>query len=220
MKPLVIFGATDNAAVAHHYFTNDSPYKVAAFTADKDYIQESAFCGLPLVDFDQVAALYPPDKYDMFVAVGYSQMNQVRAQKCKESKAKGYKLVSFISSKAYIAASVTLGENCFILENNSIQPFVKIGNHVTLWSGSLVAHHSSIGDNCFIACQAVISGRVQVGENCFIGNNATLRDHIIIGKHCVIGAGALVVKDTQENGVYVGHPAERIITPSNELKRI
>ncbi len=218
MKPLIIFGAGDNASVARFYFENDSARKVAAFTVNKDYIKDSSFDGLPLVDFDQVSSQYPPDKYDLFVAVGYSQMNQVRAQKCKEAKAKGYTLASFISSKASIAPGVPVGENCFILEGNIVQAFARIGDHVTLWSGNLVAHHSTIGDNCFIACQAVISGRVTVGENCFIGNNATLRDHITIGSHCVIGAGALVVKDTQPHGVYIGHPAQRTQTPSGQQK--
>ncbi len=219
MKPLIIFGVGDNASVAHYYFQNDSPRQVVAFTVNKEFIEGPTFCGLPVVDFDQVAAHYPPGQYDLFVAVGYSQMNKVRAQKCREAKDKGYSLASFVSSKATVWPGIPLGENCFILEGNTVQPFSRIGNHVTLWSGSLVAHHSVIGDNCFIACQAVISGRVQVGDNCFIGNNATLRDKITIAKNCVIGAGALVVKDTQENGVYMGHPAE-LKGYSDQLKRI
>jgi sugar O-acyltransferase (sialic acid O-acetyltransferase NeuD family) len=220
MKPLIIFGVGDNASVALFYFKHDSPREIVAFTVDKKYIQKPAFCGLPVVDFDQVASQYPPNQYDMFIAVGYSKMNQIRAQKCGEAKEKGYVLASYISSKAIISPGVPLGENSFILENNTVQPFAKIGDHVTLWSGNLIAHHSTIGDNSFIACQAVISGRVQVGENCFIGNNVTLRDHITIGKHCVIGAGALVVKDTKDYGVYIGHPAKLLNTSSSELKRI
>ncbi len=220
MKPVVIFGAADIASVAHFYFTHDSQQKVAAFTVDKEYIKEPQYCGLPLVPFEEVVSLYPPDQYDMFVAVSYAKMNQVRAQKCQEAKDKGYKLASYISTKATVWPGTPFGENCFILEDNTIQPFTKIGNHVTLWSGNHIGHHSTIGDNCFITSHVVVSGGVTVQENCFIGVNATLRDHITIGKHCIIGAASLILKDTQDFGVYIGNPAELSPVPSNRIKKL
>lgn len=220
MKPLVIFGAADIASVAHFYFTHDTDRKVVAFTVDREYAKEKEYCGLPLVAFEEVTTLYPPDQYDLFVAVSYAKMNQVRAQKCEEAKAKGYTLASYISSKATVWPGAVFGENCFILEDNTIQPFAKIGNHVTLWSGNHIGHHSTIGDNCFITSHVVVSGGVVIQENCFIGVNATLRDHITIGKHCLIGAATLILQNTQDYGVYVGNPAQLSPVPSNRLKKI
>jgi sugar O-acyltransferase (sialic acid O-acetyltransferase NeuD family) len=220
MKPLVIFGAADIASVAHFYFTHDTDRKVVAFTVDREYAKEKEYCGLPLVAFEEVTTLYPPDQYDLFVAMSYAKMNQVRAQKCEEAKGKGYKLASYISSKATVWPGAVFGENCFILEDNTIQPFAKIGNHVTLWSGNHIGHHSTIGDNCFITSHVVVSGGVVIQENCFIGVNATLRDHITIGKHCLIGAATLILQNTQDYGVYVGNPAQLSSVPSNRLKKI
>jgi len=220
MKPLVIFGAADIASVAHFYFIHDTSRQVAAFTVDREYIKEPEYCGLPLVAFEEVVSKYPPDQYDLFVAVSYAKMNQIRAQKCQEAKEKGYTLASYVSSKATIWPGVPFGENCFILEDNTIQPFAKIGNHVTLWSGNHIGHHSIIGDNCFITSHVVVSGGVTIQENCFIGVNATLRDHITIGKHCIIGAASLILKDTQDYGVYIGNPAELSPVPSNRIKKL
>jgi sugar O-acyltransferase (sialic acid O-acetyltransferase NeuD family) len=220
MKPLVIFGAGDIASVAHFYFTHDTSRSVAAFTVDQAYLKEKEFCGLPVVAFEEILAKYPPDQFDLFVAVSYSQMNQVRAQKCQEARDKGYRLASYISSKATVWPGTPFGENCFILEDNTIQPFTKIGRHVTLWSGNHIGHHSEIGDNCFITSHVVVSGGVKVGENCFIGVNATIRDHVTLAKHCVIGAATLILKDTQEYGVYIGNPAELSKVPSNRLKKL
>lgn len=216
----MIFGAGDIASVAHFYFTHDSPREVAAFTVDREYLKENSFCGLPLVPFEQVAGSHPPDRFDLFVAVSYSQMNKVRAQKCEEAKQRGYRLVSYISSKATIWPGLETGENCFILEDNTIQPFVKIGNHVTLWSGNHIGHHAEIGDNCFITSHVVISGGVKVLPNCFIGVNATIRDHVTLAPFCVIGAATLILKDTQEFGVYIGNPAQLSAVPSHRLKKI
>lgn len=220
MKPIIIFGAGDAAQVAHFYFTHDSEFTVEAFTVDQEYLSDSTLCGLPMVPFENIQKLYPPEKYDIFVAVGYAKINSTRTTKCEAAKSKGYQLVSYVSSKATIWPDLSIGENCFILEDNTIQPFVKIGNNVTLWSGNHIGHHSSIGNNCFVTSHVVISGGVIIKDNCFIGVNATLRDHITIAARCVISAGAIIMGDTQEDGVYKSQRSELAKIPSYRLKRL
>ena len=220
MKKLVIFGSGDIAQLAHFYFTSDSPYEVVAFTVDVAYLQASYFRDLPLVPFEEVAALYPPENYDLFIALSYSKINAVRKAKFLAAKEMGYKLVSYISSRATVFNEGRIGENCFIIENNTIQPFVTIGNNVTLWSGNHIGHHSVIHDHTFIASHVVISGRVEIGEQCFVGVNATLRDHIKIGDRCVVGAGALLLADAEPEGVYIGTAIERSKVPSTRLRGI
>ena len=219
-KPLVIFGSGDIAQLAHYYFSTDSNYEVAAFTVDANYIEESEFCGLPVVAFEDVAKNYPSDSYDFFVALSYTKLNALRKEKFLAAKEMGYKLVSYISSRATVLNEGRIGENCFIFEDNTIQPFVTIGNNVTLWSGNHIGHHSVIHDHTFIASHVVISGGVEIGEQCFVGVNATLRDHIKIGDRCVVGAGALVLADAAPEGVYIGTATERSKVPSTRLRGI
>lgn len=219
-KQLVIFGSGDIAQLAHYYFSTDSEYEVAAFTVDASYIQEPEFCGLPVVAFEDAFLKYPPEHYDFFVALSYSKLNAVRKEKFLAAKEKGYKLVSFISSRATVLNDGKIGENCFIFEDNTIQPFVRIGNNVTLWSGNHIGHHSVIKDHTFIASHVVVSGGVEIGEQCFVGVNATLRDHIKVGDRCVIGAGALLLGDAEPEGVYIGAATERSKVPSTRLRGI
>jgi sugar O-acyltransferase (sialic acid O-acetyltransferase NeuD family) len=219
-KPLVIFGLGDFAQLAHFYFTADSEYKVAAFTVDAAYLSERSYCGLPIIAFENVFEKYPPDQYEMFIALGYSKLNTIRKEKYLAAKAAGYRLVSFISSRATVLNDGRIGENCFIFEDNTIQPFVSIGDNVTLWSGNHIGHHSTIKDHCFIASHVVISGGVEIGEQCFIGVNATLRDHIKVGERCVIGAGALLLADAAPDGVYMGTATDRSKIPSARLRGI
>lgn len=220
MKHIVIFGAGNIAQISHFYLSHDSHYKVGAFTVDNAYLSEKEFCGLPVVAFEEVENHYPANQYDMLVAVSYAKINAVRAKKCKEARGKGYKLITYVSSKATTWPGLNIGENCFILEDNTIQPFVKIGNNVIIWSGNHIGHHAEIGDNCFISSHVVVSGGVKVGENCFIGVNATIRDHVSIARNCVIGANALILQDTQENGVYTAKAAELSRVPSHRLRKL
>jgi sugar O-acyltransferase (sialic acid O-acetyltransferase NeuD family) len=219
-KPLVIFGSGDIAQLAHYYFSTDSEYEVVAFTVDAAYIQDTTFCDLPVVAFENVPTLYPSDQYDFFVALSYSKLNAIRKEKYLAAKALGYRLVSYISSRASVLNQGAIGDNCFIFEDNTIQPFVKLGNNITLWSGNHIGHHSVIKDHTFIASHVVVSGGVEIGEQCFIGVNATLRDHIKIGDKCVLGAGTLLLADAEPEGVYIGTATERAQVPSTRLRKI
>ena len=212
-KPIVIFGTGNIAELAHYYFSHDSERNVAAFTVDRAYCKSEILYGLPLVPFEELEERYPPKQYDMFISVGYSQSNQLRRAKYLQAKEKGYELASYISSLAIFSPTTSsIGDNCFILEQNNIQPFVHIGNNVTLWSGNHIGHHSKIDDHCFVASHCVISGECHIGEACFLGVNATIRDHVTIANGCIIGAGALIMHDTKENETYKGIPSASIQT--------
>jgi len=219
-KPLVVFGCGDIAQLADYYFSNDSNYEIKAFTVDAEYISADMFCGRPIVPFADVAKHYPPEQHDFFVALSYNKLNQVRKEKFLAAKAMGYRLASYVSSRASVLNDGKIGENCFILEDNTIQPFVTIGDNVTLWSGNHIGHHSTIHNHCFIASHIVISGGVEIGESCFIGVNATLRDHINVGEKCVIGAGTLLLADVEPHGVYMASATERSRIPSSRLRKI
>jgi sugar O-acyltransferase (sialic acid O-acetyltransferase NeuD family) len=220
MKPLVIFGAGELAEVAHFYFTRDARAQVAAFTVDAAYLKERQFCGQPVVAFDELRAAFPPDTHDLFVALSYARINALRAEKCAAGKALGYGLRSYVSSRASVWEGFQPGENCFILEDNTIQPFVRIAANVTLWSGNHIGHHAALAANCFITSHVVISGGVQVGENAFIGVNATIRDHVKIGARSVIGAGSLVLHDVPDDGVVAAQGTELSKVPSHRLRRL
>ncbi len=219
-RQLVIFGAGDIAQLAHYYFKVGTDYEVAGFVVDVAYLKHDRFCDLPVSPFEEAEHRYPPDQYDMFVALSYSRLNQIRKEKYLAAKAMGYRLASYVSPRATVLNDGRIGENCLILEDNTIQPFSVIGDHVTLWSGNPIGHHSVLGDHVFVASHVVVYGGVEIGEQCFIGVNATLRDHIKVGESCVIGAGALLLADADPFGVYMGIATERSRVPSTRLKSI
>lgn len=216
---IVIFGTGDFAQIAHAYLTEDSPYTIVAFTIDTERMADPHVAGLSVVPFDRITSEFPPERYKMFVAVGYSKVNRARAGVYERCKGLGYELISYVSSRAMRTGPVTMGDNCFIFESNVLQPFVRIGNDVVMWSGNHVGHHSTIEDHCFIASHAVISSRVTVRRSTFIGVNATIRDGVTIAPECVIGAGALIMRDTVPGGVYAVHGTEPGAVKSWELRR-
>jgi sugar O-acyltransferase (sialic acid O-acetyltransferase NeuD family) len=220
MADLVIFGAGNIAELAQFYFTQDGPHRVAAFTVDGAYLNVPNFCGAPVIALEEVAKKFPPERHAAFVALSYARLNALRAEKCAALKSMGYTLVSYVSSRATTFADFSAGENCFILEDNTIQPRVKIGNNVTLWSGNHIGHHSVIEDDVFVSSHVVISGGVTIGAGSFLGVNCTIRDHVRIGKRCVLSAGAIVLADAPDESVFGAAATERSTVPSSRLRRI
>lgn len=218
MAKIIIFGAGDIARLAHYYFTHDSIHEVVAFAVDKQYRQADTFLGLPLLSFENVVQTHPPESCQMFIALSYNKMNKSRAAKYYAAKELGYTLTSYVSSRCSYLTDYPVGDNCFILEDNTIQPFVQIGNDVTLWSGNHIGHDSIIEDHVFIASQIVVSGHVHIHPYCFIGVNATLRNSINIATETLVGAGAIIMKDTIEKGVYLPQRAELFNKKSHEIE--
>ena len=217
MSKVVVFGTSSFAQVAHFYLTHDSEHEVVAFTVHESYLTQKEFMGLPLVPFEDIERTFSPESFAMYVAVAYGKVNKTRAAIYAEAKRKGYKLITYVSSKCtYWGKSI--GANCFIFEDNTIQPFVTIGNDVVMWSGNHIGHHSTIGDHCFITSHVVVSGHVRVGPYCFLGVNATIRDGISIGESCVIGAGTLIMKSTRDKEVYVGKRTYPDSRTSDEIR--
>jgi sugar O-acyltransferase (sialic acid O-acetyltransferase NeuD family) len=204
MSKLIIFGTGSFAQLALFYFGNDSQHEVIAFTVNEDHMSQLEFQGLPVVPFEEIERQYPPDSFDMYVAVGYKDINNVRARIYSQAKEKEYELVSYISSKCTYWGEA-IGDNCFIFEDNTIQPFVSIGNNVVMWSGNHIGHHSTIGNHCFISSHVVVSGNCRIGDYCFIGVNATIRDSISIGNSCIIGAGSLIMKSTNDKELFISN---------------
>ena len=210
MAKVVIFGLLDTAELAHYYLEHDSEHEVVAFTVNKAYKTADTFRGLPVVDFEDIETTYPKEDYSLFAPMTAKKMNTLREEVYHKGKSLGYHFISYISSKATIFDNA-IGENCFILEDNTIQPFTKIGNNVVLWSGNHIGHHGEIKDHVFFTSHVVMSGHCVIESNCFFGVNATIRDYSYLAKGTLLSMGACLTKQTTEEwGVYVGSPAKKL----------
>lgn len=201
-RKVIIVGDGSFAEVAYEYFTHDSAYEVAAFTLEKEFVTKDALFGVPVVPFETLEELYSPAECDVFVAIGFIKLNRVRNRLCRIAKEKGFRLASYISSRAFVWPNVKFGEHCFIFEDNTVQPFAQLGNNVTAWSGNHIGHHCVIDDNCFISSHVVLSGQVHVGRNCFFGVNSTVAHNVKIGKDCWISPGVIIMKNVDDGSFY------------------
>lgn len=211
---VIIFGVLDTAELAHYYLTNDSIYEVVAFTVNEKYLKSNLFkprgseIEYPVVPFENVENIYNPNEYLFFAPMTGAKMNTLRKNIYEEGKKKGYEYISYISSKATVCNN-KIGDNCFILEDNTLQPFTEIGNNVVMWSGNHIGHHGKIEDHVFFTSHVVLSGHCHVKERAWFGVNSTIRDFTTIGEGCLIAMGSVITKNTDADGFYMGVPAKK-----------
>ena len=217
MKKIIIFGINDFAELAHYYLLTDSIYEVVAFCVNHQYLpKDPIFKGLPIVSFEDVEKIFPRNEYSFFAPMAPNKMNRIRENIYNAIKQKGYSLISYISSKATVFNNL-IGDNCFILENNVIQPFTTIGSNVILWSGNHIGHHSIIKNHLMFTSHVVLSGHCVINDYCILGVNSTVRDGITLAEGTFVGMSASIIRNTEEWGLYMGNPAKKSEKSTVEL---
>src|SRR5262245_32187288 len=217
MARIVIFGCGTGADTAYRYITADTSHEVCAFTVDAAFKTDPTFHGLPVVDYETVTSRFPPDAYEMFVALGFQGMNGLRAAKYLDAKHRGYRFISYVHSGHAWLERVAIGENCFILDGQLVNLDVRIGNNVTVWSGNHIGDRTVIGDHVWISSHVTLSGDVRVGDGCFLGVNACVSNRVTLGARTFVGANTLIAKDTPEDSVFVAPAARQVPMRSDKF---
>ena len=205
---ILIFGIGNVAELAYYYLKNDTKLNVKAFVVERDFMPEiKTKFELPIVSFEELEKEYSPKEYLLFAPCSGTNLNKFRERIYNEGKQKGYSFYTYISSKASVYTD-EIGDNCFILEDNTIQPYTKIGNNCGLRSGNHIGHHSIIEDHVFITSHTVIAGLCLIKKYCWIGINASIRDSTILSEGTVVAMSSSVTKNTDGNAIYMGIPAK------------
>jgi sugar O-acyltransferase (sialic acid O-acetyltransferase NeuD family) len=206
VSKIILFGAGRGATVAHRYFERDSPHEVVGFAVDGSRMSAQQFRGLPLVAFEEVEKHFPPEMFRFHVLLGYQKMNALRTSKFDEAKRKGYVLESYVSSDLHQIDPIEVGENCFILDNQSINLDVRIGNNVVIWSSNHIGDETTIGDNVWISSGITIASNVSIEDNVFIGIGASITNGVRVGARTFVGSNVLVSSETEPDSVQIfGH---------------
>lgn len=202
-RKLYIFGAQNFAEMCHYLFSTDSDYEIAGFTVDARYLDRSSFCGLPVIAYEELRKTVRCEDADLFVAVGVSKINTLRAEKVEQLRKDGYRLASFVASSSPIGKDLVVGPNTMIMDHVLIHPQVQIGANTVIWTGSRIALKVRVGEHCWIT-SAVVGDSATIGDYTFVGLNATVAPFVKVGSHNLIGAAAVIMQDTKDYAVYRG----------------
>lgn len=208
---VVIFGIGPNSKTIYYACQHSRQYRIAAFAANQQYINEPNLCGLDVVAFEDVQQQYPPESFDMLVVnVGAVAGTTSRKNMFLRAKDKGYSLINYIDAQCSIADDVVMGENNIVMYGAHVGPSGVMGDNNFIRENMYLGHDFHIGDHNFLGPGCNIGGYCRIGDLNFVGMGSTTINNIKIGNHNLIGAGALVIKDVSNNGKHVGNPARKL----------
>lgn len=202
-RKVVIFGTGAGANTARRYFEWDTPHEIVGYLTDREFLTAPTFSDLPVVAVEDAVATFSPADVLAFVPLGSARMNLLRAEKYQHLKSLGYRFATYVHSSNTGSTHCEIGENCFILENQSLNFDTRIGNNVTIWSGCQIGDRCRIDDHAFLAAHVVLNGDVTVGEYVYLGSNCNISNHVHVGRQSFIGANALITSNTEARAVHV-----------------
>ncbi len=191
-----------------YYLMHEDQRRVAAFTVDKAYMTKDLFCSLPVVAFENVTEHYPPERYDILIAIGNKHMGEIRKSIFQQVKQKGYQVAGFIHPSCSIHSD-DIGEGNIFLENCLVYPFAKIGNGNLFWDHVLISHDCVVGNYNTFSSYADTCGYVTIGNNSYFGKHCVMQEYAVIADYTLVGANALAKGKTKPYSVVV--PARSIV---------
>ena len=218
MRNLVIFGDTQFAERLFKYIELEGQDKVIAFTQEKSFISKVELQGCPVIPFEELATI--DTDFEIILGIGYSKMNQLKRKVYNLCVNNGYKVATYISSKAVVYTQDIL-DGCFIAPGAIVGPGCKLGRGNYLESAAALSHDNELGDFNFLSTNAVFGGFAKVEDNCFFGLHCTVRDSVSVASDSLVGSAANVLKSiTCRGGVYVGNPARKLEDKDSKKTKI
>ena len=108
----------------------------------------------------------------------------------------------------WVHSSVILGAGTVVFAGAVIQPDTVIGKQTIINTCASIDHDCHIGDYCHIAPGCHIAGGVSIGRNTLIGIGSSIVPYVSVTSDSIVGAGAAVITNIPNSGVYTGVPAK------------
>lgn len=210
MKEIVMFGTGDFAGCVAYILEKKLGRSIAAYAVDAAYKKADIYEGKPLAAREELARLFPPERYDAVLGVIGKKMFHQREDAYLRLKEDGYNVLNVIDPSAHVDTQ-EIGEANIIFANACIEAHCRVGTGNILWQNVVCPHHNVIGDFNNLAPSVSLSGYSFVGNHCFVGNNVCINNRQGVGDHGYVGAGTYVSRTVPENAVMV--PARGCLLP-------
>jgi sugar O-acyltransferase (sialic acid O-acetyltransferase NeuD family) len=208
-KKLAIIGSGDLGQQIAYHAANDGNYNIVGYY--DDWAEKGQIKGFSSVLGNTLQILNDFDAGffdELMIGIGYKHMSQ--RKEFFETFSPKIPFAKIIHSSSYVDKSANIGQGVFIYPGCVIDMNVVIEDNVFLNVSTTVAHDSIIGKHCMISPSVKIAGFVKIEECVNLGIGTIVIDNITICSHSKTGGGAVVVKNIEKAGLYVGIPAQKI----------
>lgn len=147
-----------------------------------------------------------PGKHTAAIGIG----NPVNRRNAQSELPGTLEYGTFIHPDARVSRWADIGTGGIITAGCIVTSQIRIGQQCHLNLNTTIGHDCQIGDYVTTAPAVNISGICTIGNNVYFGTGSSTRQGLMIVDDTVIGMGAMVVKDIDEPGTYIGIPAKKL----------
>lgn len=203
-KEVIIIGAGGYAKVIADIVSLCGD-KVHGFLDDKDPDEMPSFHVIGKIkDIEKYAK---EGLYRFIIAIGDNKSRKMITEKLEGMG--GLKWYTAIHPSSVVAEGTEIGEGTAIMANAVINSGSRIGKGAIINTAATIDHDNVIDDFAHISPGAHLSGAVHIGESTWICVGGIVSNNINICNNCIIGAGAVVIRDIENSGTYIGIPAKQ-----------
>lgn len=148
------------------------------------------------------------EKTNVVIAIGNAKVRKLIYNKIKENK--NLSFPNLVDPSAIIG-EVDMGIGNIICAGTIATVNIKINNFNIINLDCTIGHDDVLTDFITVYPSVNISGNTTINEVVEIGTGTQIIQGKNICSNVIIGAGAVVVKDIEEEGTYIGIPVKKII---------
>lgn len=210
-KSLIILGGSGfgrEVAWLIERINKEAPtWNVLGFLDDDEAIQGASVNGYSVLGRIEDSIRYPDAYY--VCAIGAPAVRKNVVQRMKEMLPSA-EFATLIDPSSIVSPAVSIGRGAIICAGSIVTVNVSIGEHAIINLACTIGHDAVLNDYTTLCPSVNVSGSVIIGAETEIGTGAQIIQGKAICPHCIIGAGAVVIRDINEKGTYVGMPARKI----------
>lgn len=209
MNRVIVYGTGSYSEIFYHEACLFGAIEIVAFTVDRAYLDSTEFCGLPVVPFEQVKMLFPPEEFEMMVVTSPKRL-RTRMDMYLKAKGLGYHLANYVSPRAILEPGVQMGDNNIIFADAFIGHHSVLGNDNIIRQKVYLGHQSEMKDHNIIVAGCTLGGLSRIGNLSFFGLGMVGRDRILYGDEAFVGLGSVVTKNVEDFATVIGCPAKTV----------
>lgn len=205
-EKIAIIGSGDLGQSIAHYALNNG-FEIVGFY--DDFQQLDSVIGIPVLGkLDKIETDYGQHFFDSLVcAIGYNHLGFRETVFNKFNREAAIPFATIIDSSCHVDTTASIGNGVVMFPTAMVDKGCVIDDNVLLNVGVTIAHDTKVKAHTFISPRVAIAGFSVIGSRCMIGINSTIIDNVKICDDIRLGGGALVIKDLEKPGLYVGSPA-------------
>lgn len=207
-KKIVVMGGAADGLVIAESIKKVENYEISGFIND-EYKQDFKINGVPVLcrlsDWNKL----PEDVY-FIQALNTINKANARLDLLLRLEIPENRWANVVDPLAMVSSEAVLGYGIYIGPFVTVQPNVKIANHVSVRAGANLGHDVEVGPFCYIGPNAVLCGRVRLKEGVHIGPGACVIDKVVVEKYTILGACSVLTKNSKSSQKLFGIPAKNI----------